>query len=69
MVFGNNLIDFGAFVATNTEPTVVQTQSIDVVNAVQTTTSTIGQVNEVNSITIPSSPNEQGVGQLMYLRL
>lgn len=62
MVFGNNLIDFGAYVATNTEPTVVQTQSIDVVNAVQTTTSTIGQVNEVNSITIPSSPNEQGSG-------
>ena len=65
MVFGNNLIDFGAFVATNTEPMVVQTQNIDVVNAVQTTTttSTIGQVNEVNSITIPSSPNEQGVGE------
>ena len=61
MVFGNNLIDFGAFVATNTEPTVVKTQNIDVVRAVKTpTSSNVGQVNEVNSITIPPSPTEQG---------
>ena len=30
MVFGNNLVNFGAFVASNPQPTVVQTQTIDV---------------------------------------
>ncbi len=63
MVFGNNLIDFGAFVAPNL-PSVIETQNIEGrVKSVRQTishTSTIGQINEVNSITTPQSPNEQG---------